>query len=575
MAASNITEEPEATPERSRWSTGRSTASQLGHVDWIRAVGAEVRGVDGRTAVDRRVTSCRGRDPDSGTETKGNAMTKPRAHRTTRTAILAGAVTLSLALAGCSSGGDANESSAAVSSETSAGSAEASAASAPKPEVLHMLYATAEANAEAVQSLESVFEEKFGIDLQIDTQPYEALQQKVFSEFASSSSYYDIVIVDTPWAPALVGKLEPLSAYLMNPALNDVADTNVGDFIPKVFYDTAVYQPADPVKVYPDQEAAPDPAAITAAGFDVFGLPLQANALVMAYRQDMFENADTQAKYKADTGKDLVVPANLDDFASVAKWFTNPDAKMYGATMMAGVGDWATDDFKSLLAAFGGNGRMISQDEAGTSLVLDFDSPEGANALKWYHDLIASGATPPGTTSASWDTVAQSFDSGIAAMTWNYHTLALDDGVDGKIAYAPVPVGPSGAQGPHFGTWMLAVNSFSQNKDWAYRAITWLTASEQQLAMTALGLHPSRVSVYDAIASGDASADTKSFYDTLGQALAVGDGRPRLTNYTEVSQAISVGVNSAATGDQSPEEALASTRDSVTRLLTDAGYTVN
>jgi hypothetical protein len=34
-----------------------------------------------------------------------------------------------------------------------------------------MLYATAEANAAAVQSLLPAFKKKFGIDLQIDTQP--------------------------------------------------------------------------------------------------------------------------------------------------------------------------------------------------------------------------------------------------------------------------------------------------------------------------------------------------------------------------------------------------------------------
>ncbi|HYU85851.1 MAG TPA: hypothetical protein VEK80_13715, partial [Kribbellaceae bacterium] len=79
--------------------------------------------------------------------------------------------------------------------ESGSGGADAAAA---KPATLRMLYATAEADAAAVQSLKPAFKQKFGFDLQIDTQPYDALQQKVFSEFASNSSYYDIVIVDTP-----------------------------------------------------------------------------------------------------------------------------------------------------------------------------------------------------------------------------------------------------------------------------------------------------------------------------------------------------------------------------------------
>lgn len=98
-------------------------------------------------------------------------------------------------------------------------------ASAAKPAELRMLYTTDEANSAAVASLVPKFKEKLGIDLKIDNQPYDALQQKVFSEFASSSSYYDIVVVDTPWAPALVQNLEPLTPYIQNKDLNTIGDS--------------------------------------------------------------------------------------------------------------------------------------------------------------------------------------------------------------------------------------------------------------------------------------------------------------------------------------------------------------
>src|SRR5260370_11762755 len=82
-------------------------------------------------------------------------------------------------------------------------------------------------------------------------------------------------------------------------------------------------------------------------------------------------------------------------------------------------------------------------------------------------DLInGKKVTPPGTTSASWDEVATSFSNGLTAMTMNYHDLALAPNVKGSVAYAVVPMGAG--IGPHFGTWMLSVNSFSKNKEWAY-----------------------------------------------------------------------------------------------------------
>jgi multiple sugar transport system substrate-binding protein len=440
-------------------------------------------------------------------------------------------------------------------------------ASAAKPKQLHMLYATAEANSAAVQALVPTFKKATGIDLKMDTQPYDALQQKVFSEFASSSPYYDIVIVDTPWAPALVGKLQPLSSYMKNPKLNDLADPQVSDFIPKVFYDTAVYDKKDPVKQFPDRTASPDVNAITSKGFDVYGLPLQANALVMGYRKDMFNDPSQKAAYQKKYGKPLTVPKTLDDYKQVAQFFTHPAQKQYGTTVMAGVGDWATDDFKSLLAAYGGNGHLV-----GDNLSMDFDSPAGVKALTYYRSLVQAGVVPPGSTSASWDETASSFDSGLTAMTENYHALALDKKVKGQIGYAPVPAGT--AQGPHFGTWMLSVNPNSTNKAWAYRAITWLTAAQQQLAMTKNQLHPSRTSVYDKVSNQTKDPAEAEFYTVLGKSLAVGEGRPRLTDYTEVSHEIAVAVNEAASGRKQPKQALDDAATGVRRLLSEAGYKV-
>ncbi|MDQ0662518.1 multiple sugar transport system substrate-binding protein [Arthrobacter ulcerisalmonis] len=444
------------------------------------------------------------------------------------------------------------------------GGSSAPSTTAAKPAELRMLYTTDEANSAAVASLVPQFKEKFGIDLKIDNQPYDALQQKVFSEFASSSSYYDIVVVDTPWAPALVQNLEPLSQYLENGALNpDSPQSNVGDFIPKVFYDTAVYNADSPIKRYPDPTAKPDPSAIKNAGFDVYGMPVQSNVAVMAYRSDLFNDPVQKANFKAKYGKDLTVPKTWDDYAQVAEFFTQPDKKLYGTTVMAGVGDWATDDFKTLLASFGGDGTLADQD--GKPM---FDTPEGTQALNYYARLAQSGHVPPGSTSADWGTTAESFGSGLTAMTINYHDLKLGDNVKGgTIGYAPVP--SAKAAGPHFGTWMLSVNKYSKNKEWAYQGISWLTAAEQQTTMTAKSLHPSRTSVFAGIKSDNPLAP---FYDTLGKSLAEGVGRARLTNYTEVSHEVAVAVNNAATGASSPSDSLKSASVKVSALLKSAGY---
>ena len=137
------------------------------------------------------------------------------------------------------------------------------------PKQIRILYATAEANSAAVQAVLPAFNKKTGVKLVMDTMPYGALQTKVFAEFAAKSSYYDVVIVDTPWSPALAQNLEPLSGYMTKASLNNLAPLNAADFIPKVFYDTAVYNVKKPSQHYPKPTASVDPAAIKKAGFDV------------------------------------------------------------------------------------------------------------------------------------------------------------------------------------------------------------------------------------------------------------------------------------------------------------------
>ena len=134
-------------------------------------------------------------------------------------------------------------------------SATPSHAAQTAPKQIRILYATAEANSAAVQAALPSFKAKTGVELVMDTMPYNALQTKVFAEFAVKSSYYYVVIVDTPWSPALAQSLEPLSGYMTNASLNDLAPLNAAVFIPKVFYDTAVYYVKNPSLHYPKPTA--------------------------------------------------------------------------------------------------------------------------------------------------------------------------------------------------------------------------------------------------------------------------------------------------------------------------------
>lgn len=439
----------------------------------------------------------------------------------------------------------------------------AGASLSAKPASLNMLYATVEADSAAVELVRSDFKSEFGFPINIDTIPYAGLQQKAISELATGSSHYDLILHDISWMPMVVARIEPLSSYITNPKLAP-SYLDLGDFIEKVFYDTVVWKSSTPTLHFPDPSAPIDIGNITSKGFDVFALPIQANALTLSYRTDLFDDPAEQAAFKAKTGTALKVPQTWDEFVTVAQFFTRPQKRLWGTTLMAGAGDWATDDFKTLLAAFGGDGHLVNDNGQPT-----FDNATGVAALQFYQDMIQKyKIVPPGTTSASWDTAASTFGAGLTAMSMNYHTVALNKNVPGGIGYALVP--KKVTWGPHFGTWSLSVNKFGTHKPWAFRALAWLTSSDSQKKMLQTQLHPTRKSVYAATtANPSLTKQFGNFYPVLGQSLAVGVGRPRLTNYADVDRAVWVAVNNAANGS-SPQSQLASAGSQVKQLAASA-----
>jgi multiple sugar transport system substrate-binding protein len=484
----------------------------------------------------------------------------------TRIAALAVAL---LMIAACAPTGVAPSSAPGSALPPTTGPSAPAASEAAKPASLNLLYAAGEADVDAIKLAIPDFEAATGIKINLDSQPYNALQQKVFAELAAKSSFYDIIVIDTPWMPALTKQIEPLSSYIEDPAVSDATQLAIDDFIPKVFYDTAVYNSDQSQLEFDGSADAVDVAAIKSAGFEIYGLPIQANALTLTYRKDLFESPDEMAAFKTKYGRDLAVPATWDEFTEVASFFTRPDDRLYGTTLMAGTGDWATDDFKTLLAGFGGNGKMVDGE-----FKRVFNSPEGIAALTYYSDLINKHkVTPPGVTSFSWDEAGSTYASGLTAMSMNYHNAKLDEGLAGATAYAQIPAGTG--SGPHFGTWMLSVNGFSTNKDWAYRAIEWFTSAPVQTKMLATQLHPTRRSVYEAAKTSPDVASFGNYYDILGKSLAVGVGRPRLTNYGEVDQIIWTAVNNVATGAATAEGALKDADAKVLEALKKVPYPAN
>ncbi|PDO11048.1 MAG: hypothetical protein BLM47_04325 [Candidatus Reconcilbacillus cellulovorans] len=440
-----------------------------------------------------------------------------------------------------------------------------------KPQVLKVLYATVEAGSEAIIDAAKKYEQQTGIKIEIDTFPYNNLQEKVFSELAQKSDYYDLLAVDTPWMPKIIQHLEPLTSYMKNTKSPDVL--RLDDFIAKVFLDTSVFQKDAPHRQPPQMDViALD--RITSAGFDVWSLPIQSNVLTVSYRKDLFNDPKYKEEFRKQFNRDLEIPQTMDEYLEVAKFFTrdtNGDGKidLYGTTLMAKKHEANFVDFKSFLSTFGGK---VFDD----NLKPVFNDEKGVKALETYGSwILQHKVTPPGVLTYTWDEVATVFGSGQVAMAMNYHNMKLDPKVQGGQAgyfmFPGVKEGDKIVRGPHFGSWGIAVNKYSKNKQAAYELAEFLASPESQKGYLQFNQHVTRISAYEASRS-IADPGVREYYQVLGESLKVGVGRPRITNYDQVSEAVQIAISEYLSGKKDAKTALDEAAKQVETLMRQAGY---
>lgn len=436
---------------------------------------------------------------------------------------------------------------------------------------LRVLYATSEAGSEAVITFAEKYKEQTGIQIEVDALPYNSLQEKVFSELAQKSGYYDLMAIDTPWMPKVIQHLEPLSAYIQHTKRPNSIELD--DFIAKVFLDTSVYKRDIPQQEPPRMNTI-SLKTITSAGFDIWSLPIQSNVLTVSYRKDLFQDPKYQEEFRKVYHRELTIPLTLDEYLDIAKFFTRDtdhDGKLdlYGTTLMGSKHEANFVDFKSFLSVFGG--QLFDEEVKPV-----FHNEKGVQALETYGSWIGQyKVTPPDVLSYTWDEVPVMFGLGQVAMGMNYHNMMIDPRVKGgDVGYFKFPgtmVDSKLVQGPHFGSWGIAVNQYSERKQDAYELAEYLTSPDVQLQYLLFNHHVTRKSAYEHSKNLD-DASLREYYQVLSDSLSVGVGRPRISNYEQVSEVMQAAVHDYLTGKKGAKAALTEAAVQVEALMKEAGY---
>ena len=138
----------------------------------------------------------------------------------------------------------------------------------------------------------------------------------------------------------------------------------------------------------------------------------------------------------------------------------------------------------------------------------------------------------------------------------------------GKVVYTSPPKGPEGSF-PFLGNWTLGISANSNNKEWAYKFLTWATSAEVQKEYALAGGIPIRKSVL----TDPELTEKYPYFQAAAEAYEVPPiVLPRTPEYIPIITIWGIHVNAMVAGLETPEEALSQAASEIETHLREAGY---
>lgn len=398
--------------------------------------------------------------------------------------------------------------------------------------VAALCLATSAAHAEAItvlveggghslqQAAADAFTKETGITVNFVEVPYQGVFDKLTAEIASGTSNYDVATIDVVWNAAFASHVEDLS------------------------------------DLFTDQVKADIPPALLAdatVGGKLIAMPAWANAEIVFYRKDLWEDPANQAAFKAQYGYDLAPPATWQQWRDMAKFFTKDG--MFGTDVIGAT----SEEWMAEVLQAGSPGVIL--DDAGNVIL---DNQAHIDALVNYRaPLCEDKSAPDNALEINWGEAQNLFYQGQTAMMkfWAhaYRMTPEDSKIAGKVGVAPMIAGPAGIAGIP-GPWYNVIPSTSQHKDAARQFVAYAIAHNALGIEAPLGLAATN--------SAYASYTDKPGYEHFGPLMATlsapaTKGRPINEHYQElVDEAVMPAFQGAL-----------ECKDNVAQLLQDAAAT--
>ena len=278
-------------------------------------------------------------------------------------------------------------------------------------------------NLKAYSSLKDEFTSKTGIQLNFEGATFEQAVQTADADFRTGKGDYDIVLqYNFSLAPYVKNKYVAEIADVFSPSVLNDSHVNEGMF-ENALRETCFYysNPEDP-KSTPKQ----------------FGFPFAANTMLLVYNKDLFEDAGLKQKFKNETGKDLVPPADWSDYMAVAEFFVKAKPDLKGVCMQGAGDGWLYYELCNYLFSMGtGTSSKRYGWEEGTPITIA--SPKNEEVLRYCKRLRAASSGDFFTIGASQQQEIMLQGRTAMALMWSDYVQPLASSKSPRFGFAPVP----------------------------------------------------------------------------------------------------------------------------------------
>jgi multiple sugar transport system substrate-binding protein len=400
--------------------------------------------------------------------------------------------------------------------------------------------------ADYLQQIGNMYEQETGIKVNIIQEPWGTFGDRFFTEMAAKGDAWDMVVGDSQW----LGQGATQSHYL---DLTDFMTSNgISDSVTEA---TLTYYGEYP----------------TGSG-KYYAFPTEGDADGWAYRKDLFENPEEMAAFEAEYGYPLAVPETYAQLMDIAKFFTRPDAGLYGVAI------YTQKDYDAI--TMGVENTMFSwgaswQDENNNVMGV-VNSPEAIEAVQFYRDLYEC-CQAPGLSNAFFTETNDALISGQAVMIMNYFAFfpaLVNEATNPHAAntgFFANPAGPNGDRAAALGGQGMSVISYiSPERQEASKAfIQWFAQENIQAEWAKLGGYTCNKNVLQTEEFLNATPFNPAFAETMGFVKDFWN-IPHFSELLEVTQReLSAFI---VEGSGTAEEAMNTIAEEHDKILTENGY---